>query len=323
MIKKQYKHIAVLQEEAINGLNIKPNGIYIDGTFGTGGHSKLILNKLNKNGRLIVIDRDPEAIKIAKSIKDRRLVIKQGLFSDIINYIKKKELIGKINGILLDFGISSSQLDNPERGFSFTFDGPLDMRMDQTKGQTASQWLMNANVNDIIFVLKTFGEERLCKRIAKAIIEHKNNPKKKPLTRTKHLTNLILKTIPKYTKKHPATRTFQAIRIYINNELEEIKQMLNGTLNILAPQGRISIISFHSLEDRLVKHFIRKNSKLLNIPINIPLTKFQIEQLSLKTIQLRDLGKIKPSYKEIKNNPRSRSSILRLAEKINNGYKKI
>lgn len=193
-------------------------------------------------------------------------------------------------------------------------DGPLDMRMDPTKGQSAQQWLMNAEADDIAWVLKTFGEERFAKRIARAIVERNHNPEEEPLTRTRHLAELIAKVSPmKDRHKHPATRSFQAIRIYINSELEEIEQALEGAMNVLAPNGRLSVISFHSLEDRLVKRFIRKNSKGPTVPAGIPLTESQIKELG--AAKLRDLGKMKPSDREINENPRARSSVLRFAEK--------
>ncbi|EQC1056023.1 TPA: 16S rRNA (cytosine(1402)-N(4))-methyltransferase RsmH [Providencia rettgeri] len=314
MTQQQFKHVTVLLDEAVNGLNIKPNGIYIDGTFGRGGHSRLILSQLGAQGRLIAIDRDPEAIKAAQAIDDPRFMIKHGPFSAIAEYVEEEGLTGKIDGVLLDLGVSSPQLDDPERGFSFMRDGPLDMRMDPTKGQSAQQWLMDAEADDIAWVLKTFGEERFAKRIARAIVERNHNPEEEPLTRTRHLAELIAKVSPmKDRHKHPATRSFQAIRIYINSELEEIEKALEGAMNVLAPQGRLSVISFHSLEDRLVKRFIRKNSKGPSVPAGIPLTEAQIKDLG--AAQLRDLGKMKPSENEIDENPRARSSVLRFAEK--------
>lgn len=314
MTQQQFKHVTVLLDEAVNGLNIKPNGIYIDGTFGRGGHSRLILSQLGAQGRLIAIDRDPEAIKVAQAIDDPRFMIKHGPFSAIAEYVEEEGLTGKIDGVLLDLGVSSPQLDDPERGFSFMRDGPLDMRMDPTKGQSAQQWLMDADADDIAWVLKTFGEERFAKRIARAIVERNHNPEEEPLTRTRHLAELIAKVSPmKDRHKHPATRSFQAIRIYINSELEEIEKALEGAMNVLAPQGRLSVISFHSLEDRLVKRFIRKNSKGPSVPAGIPLTEAQIKELG--AAQLRDLGKMKPSENEIDENPRARSSVLRFAEK--------
>lgn len=312
MTQPQFKHVTVLLDEAVNGLNIKPNGIYIDGTFGRGGHSRLILSQLNEHGKLIAIDRDPEAIKAAQAIDDPRFMIKHGPFSDIANYVEEEGLAGKIDGVLLDLGVSSPQLDDPERGFSFMRDGPLDMRMDPTKGQSAQQWLMTAEADDIAWVLKTFGEERFARRIARAIVERNHDAEAEPLTRTRHLAELIAKVSPvKDRHKHPATRSFQAIRIYINSELEEIEKALNGAMSVLAPEGRLSVISFHSLEDRLVKRFIRQNSKGPSVPAGIPLTEAQIKLLG--AAKLRDLGKMKPSEREIEENPRARSSVLRFA----------
>ena len=312
MTQQQFKHVTVLLDEAVNGLNIKPNGIYIDGTFGRGGHSRLILSQLNEHGKLIAIDRDPEAIKAAQAIDDPRFMIKHGPFSDIANYVEEEGLVGKIDGVLLDLGVSSPQLDDPERGFSFMRDGPLDMRMDPTKGQSAQQWLMTAEADDIAWVLKTFGEERFARRIARAIVERNHDPEAEPLTRTRHLAELIAKVSPvKDRHKHPATRSFQAIRIYINSELEEIEKALNGAMSVLAADGRLSVISFHSLEDRLVKRFIRQNSKGPTVPAGIPLTEAQIKLLG--AAKLRDLGKMKPSEREIDENPRARSSVLRFA----------
>ncbi|EPL3989526.1 16S rRNA (cytosine(1402)-N(4))-methyltransferase RsmH [Providencia stuartii] len=314
MTQQQFKHVTVLLDEAVNGLNIKPNGIYIDGTFGRGGHSRLILSQLNEQGRLIAIDRDPEAIKAAQEIDDPRFMIKHGPFSAIAEYVEEEGLVGKIDGVLLDLGVSSPQLDDPERGFSFMRDGPLDMRMDPTKGQSAQQWLMNAQADDIAWVLKTFGEERFAKRIAKAIVERNHNPEETPLTRTRELAELIAKVSPiKERHKHPATRSFQAIRIYINSELEEIEQALEGAVSVLAPEGRLSVISFHSLEDRLVKRFIRQNSKGPSVPAGIPLTEAQIRELGVA--KLREVGKMKPSDAEIDENPRARSSVLRFAHR--------
>ncbi|BGI51218.1 MAG: 16S rRNA (cytosine(1402)-N(4))-methyltransferase RsmH [Arsenophonus endosymbiont of Ceratovacuna japonica] len=314
MINNQFKHISVLLNESVNGLNIKSNGIYIDATFGMGGHSKLILSKLNNRGRLIAIDRDPNSIITSKKIiNDNRFLIKNSSFSQLQKFIISEKLVGKINGILLDLGISSSQLDNSERGFSFMHDGPLDMRMNQTIGQSATEWLMKAKESDIAWVLKTYGEERFAKKIAKAIIYHNHCSLKKPITRTKQLAKLIEQVIPfKEKNKHPATRSFQAIRIYINNELEEISKLLKDSLNILAPHGRLSIISFHSLENKLINHFIQTHSRWSEFLIRLPLT-----DMELKTIHkpiLKILGKIKPTVKEITENPRARSAIVHFAE---------
>lgn len=312
MTTMNYLHKTVLLNEAVDALMIKPDGIYIDGTFGRGGHSRLILQKLGPNGRLIAIDRDTRAIQEANLINDSRLKLIHGEFSNVKHYVEELGLLGGIDGFLLDLGVSSPQLDDPERGFSFMRDGPLDMRMDITKGLSASEWLLNSNVEDIAWVLKTFGEERFAKRIAHAIVE-KN--KQIPLTRTLELANLIANASPiKDRNKHPATRSFQAIRIYINSELEEVEQALKSSLDILSNNGRLAVISFHSLEDRIVKQFMAKQSKGPEIPKGLPLTEEQIKQYGVGSLKL--LGKAKPTKDEINTNPRSRSAILRVAERI-------
>ncbi|MWN31827.1 MULTISPECIES: 16S rRNA (cytosine(1402)-N(4))-methyltransferase RsmH [unclassified Gilliamella] len=308
-----YQHKTVLLNEAVNALNIKKDGIYVDGTFGRGGHSRLILEQLGAQGRLISIDRDEHAEQVALQIEDPRFTFIRGEFSNLYQYINKLALLGKIDGILLDLGVSSPQLDDPERGFSFMRDGPLDMRMNNHKGLTASEWLLNSDEENITWVLKTFGEEKFAKRIARAIVEQN---KVLPITRTLELANLIEKATPRKDKnKHPATRSFQAIRIYINSELEEVEQALNSSLSVLANQGRLAVISFHSLEDRIVKQFISQQSKGPDLPTRLPLTQQQIKQYG--DSKLKSLGKIKPSAIEIKNNPRSRSAILRVAERKN------
>lgn len=309
---ENYKHTTVLLDEAVNGLNIRSNGIYIDGTFGRGGHSRLILSQLGPEGRLLAIDRDPQAIAAAESIDDSRFTIVHGPFSELAHYVRERGLEGKIDGVLLDLGVSSPQLDDPERGFSFMRDGPLDMRMDPSRGQSAAEWLMKAEAEDIAWVLKTFGEERFAKRIARAIVERNQL---EPMTRTKELADLIANASPVREKhKHPATRSFQAIRIYINSELEEIERALAGALEILAPQGRLSVISFHSLEDRIVKRFMRHHSRGAQVPAGLPLTEAQLRELGGRT--LKALGKMMPSEAEVAENPRARSSVLRIAERM-------
>ncbi|AUG99427.1 16S rRNA (cytosine(1402)-N(4))-methyltransferase RsmH [Pectobacteriaceae bacterium CE70] len=309
---ENYKHTTVLLDEAVNGLKIRSNGIYIDGTFGRGGHSRLILSHLGPDGRLLAIDRDPQAIVAASAIDDARFSIIHGPFSELADYVQERELTGKIDGILLDLGVSSPQLDDPERGFSFMRDGPLDMRMDPTRGISAAEWLMKAEAEDIVWVLKTFGEERFAKRIARAIVERN---KISPLTRTKELAELIAAASPVREKhKHPATRSFQAIRIYINSELEEIEQALAGALTVLAPHGRLSVISFHSLEDRIVKRFIRQHSRGPQVPAGLPLTEDQLRSQGGRTLKVA--GKMMPSDAEIAENPRARSSVLRFAERL-------
>ncbi|KHT25254.1 16S rRNA (cytosine(1402)-N(4))-methyltransferase RsmH [Pectobacterium brasiliense] len=310
---ENYKHTTVLLDEAVNGLNIRSGGIYIDGTFGRGGHSRLILSQLGSEGRLLAIDRDPQAIEAAKAIDDPRFSIIHGPFSAMAEYVAELGLTGQIDGVLLDLGVSSPQLDDPERGFSFMRDGPLDMRMDPTRGLSAAEWLMKAEADDIVWVLKTFGEERFAKRIARAIVERNRLD---PMTRTKELAELIAAASPIREKhKHPATRSFQAIRIYINSELEEIERALEGALSVLAPQGRLSVISFHSLEDRIVKRFIRHQSRGPQVPAGLPLTEEQLRSQGGQT--LKAVGKkLMPSEAEVAENPRARSSVLRFAERL-------
>lgn len=311
------EHFTVLLYETVEGLALKKNGIYIDGTFGRGGHSRLILSQLSENGRLIAVDRDPRAIEEANKIQDSRFHIEHNSFSAIPEICEKLGLVGKIDGILLDLGVSSPQLDEAERGFSFMKDGPLDMRMDTSQGLSASEWLQQVSEQDLTWVLKTFGEERFAKRIANAIVTYNKNALKnglEPITRTLQLAELISQSVPfKDKHKHPATRSFQAIRIFINSELEELERVLNSALAVLAPQGRLSIISFHSLEDRMVKHFMRKQSKGEQIPKGLPLREDQIQ----RNQTLKVIGKaIMPSEDEVEKNPRSRSAVLRVAEKI-------
>ncbi|MCK8920647.1 Ribosomal RNA small subunit methyltransferase H [Haemophilus influenzae] len=311
------EHITVLLHEAVNGLALKENGIYIDGTFGRGGHSRLILSQLSSNGRLIAVDRDPHAIAEAHKIQDSRFQIEHNSFSHIPEICDKLNLVGKIDGILLDLGVSSPQLDEAERGFSFMKDGPLDMRMDTTQGLSAEEWLKQVSIEDLTWVLKTFGEERFAKRIATAIVDYNKSAVKNGtefLSRTSQLAELISQAVPFKDKyKHPATRSFQAIRIFINSELDELESLLNSALDMLAPEGRLSIISFHSLEDRMVKHFMKKQSKGEDIPKGLPLREDQIQ----RNQKLRIIGKaIQPSDAEIQANPRSRSAVLRVAERI-------
>ncbi|WP_438819077.1 16S rRNA (cytosine(1402)-N(4))-methyltransferase RsmH [Candidatus Palibaumannia cicadellinicola] len=310
------KHIPVLLNEAVKVLNIRADGIYIDGTFGRGGHSHLILSQLGKKGRLLAIDRDPAAIAIGRAINDERFTIVHKNFSTITQYITELNLLGRIDGILLDLGVSSPQIEDPERGFSFMRDGPLDMRMDTTCGRSATEWLAQASAKDIAWVLQTFGEEKFAKRIGQAIFAQN---RQRLITRTSELAELIAKLSPcRYKHKHPATRSFQAIRIYINNELNEIELALNCALYVLAARGKLVVISFHSLEDKLVKNFIRKNSKVPPLLAGIALTEKQIAEWYNNSYQLKlkSLGKIQPSVQEIRENPRARSAVLRFAEKL-------
>ncbi|MGS2719649.1 16S rRNA (cytosine(1402)-N(4))-methyltransferase RsmH [Paraglaciecola aestuariivivens] len=308
----QDAHLSVLLNESIDGLAIKPDGIYLDATFGRGGHSGEILQKLSEKGRLIAIDRDPSAIQAAQKFShDPRFSIHHCAFSALQSVAESLDLVGKIDGILMDLGVSSPQLDDAERGFSFMRNGPLDMRMDTTKGQSAAQWLATADEQDITQVIKEFGEEKFGKRIAHAIV---NERQIAPIEDTARLAQIIDQAVPVKDKfKHPATRSFQAIRIYINSELDEIKTGLKAALTTLAPKGRLSVISFHSLEDRLVKRFMREQSRGLNVPHGMPIMQAEIDAAkAMKTI-----GKaIKPSEQELQDNVRARSSVLRVAEKL-------
>jgi 16S rRNA (cytosine1402-N4)-methyltransferase len=305
-------HISVLLNEAIDGLAMEGEGCFIDCTFGRGGHSTLILSKLNNNGRLIAIDRDPTAIAAAEKLKDDpRFLIEHRGFADLADIAEKHLLTGKVNGILLDLGVSSPQLDEAERGFSFMKDGPLDMRMDTSKGQTAAEWLAIADVEDITWVLRTFGEEKHAWRIANAIVDSREES---PFTRTSQLAKLIKTTAPqREIKKHPATRSFQAIRMYINSELEQIEKALAASLEVLKPGGRLVVISFHSLEDRLVKQFMKKHSQAKKVPRGLPISESELN----KSKKLLLVGKkLKPSKLEVEQNVRSRSSVLRIAERL-------
>ena len=311
-IPKDSSHISVLLEEAVDGLAIKPDGCYIDCTFGRGGHSAVILSKLSEQGRLIAIDRDPTAIAAAEKFKDDpRFIIEHHGFAELENIVEKHQLNQKIDGVLLDLGVSSPQLDEAERGFSFMKDGPLDMRMDTTRGQTAAQWLAVADVEDITWVLRTFGEEKHAWRIANAIVDSRDES---PLTRTSELAKLIKTTAPqREIKKHPATRSFQAIRMYINSELEQIETVLAASLNVLAEEGRLVVISFHSLEDRLVKQFMKKHSEGKKVPRGLPVTEEELQ----KGKKLALIGRrLKPSKNEVEVNVRSRSSVLRIAQRL-------
>ncbi|WP_351088192.1 16S rRNA (cytosine(1402)-N(4))-methyltransferase RsmH [Shewanella sp. S1-49-MNA-CIBAN-0167] len=311
-MSQEFAHLSVLLNETVDGLNIQSDGIYIDGTFGRGGHSRHVLSHLGENGRLIAIDRDPQAIEAAKQFADDpRFQIVHGGFGQLAEYVDELGLTGQINGVLLDLGVSSPQLDDAERGFSFLRDGPLDMRMDNSQGQTAAQWIARAEIEDMAWVFKTYGEEKNSRHIARCIAADRE---KTPFLRTKDLADLIARiTKKKERNKHPATRVFQAIRIYINSELEQIDQALEGALAVLAPQGRLSVISFHSLEDRMVKRFIRRHSQGESVPRGLPITEAEIN----KSRKLKAVSKaMKPSDAELEQNPRARSSVLRVAERL-------
>ena len=299
-------------QTSINNLNIKKDGTYVDCTFGRGGHSKNILERIGINGKLIAIDKDSEAEEFARNKfeNDSRFIFEKNNFSNIINIVEKHNGQKKVNGILLDLGVSSPQLDNPKRGFSFMKEGPLDMRMDTSNKLTALLWLKAADLKEISRVLKIYGEEKYSYRIAKAI---KKSIEEDRLKTTVDLSKIISECYPKSksNKINPATRSFQAIRIYINKELQELEQILDDCLQIIEIGGRLVVISFHSLEDRIVKNFINKHSLGKEIISNLPITDF-IQNLNLKKIKVP----LKASNSEIEENIRSRSAKIRVAEKI-------
>lgn len=311
MTESHSEHLPVLLNETVANLAVKPDGIYVDGTFGRGGHARSILSQLSDKGQLLGLDKDPAAIaeglKLAQ--QDNRFSIEQCSFSELVKPVSERLWQGKVDGILLDIGVSSPQLDVAERGFSFQKDGPLDMRMNPDVGISAAEWLATAEMDEIATVIKTLGEERYGKRIARAIVEAREQS---PITTTKQLATLVDKASPSRERnKHPATRTFQAIRIYINNELEDLKDGLEQALDVLAVGGRLVVISFHSLEDRIVKRFFRDQARGDDLPSNFPITADQLNP------RVRLIGKvIKASDAELAINPRARSAVLRVAEKL-------
>lgn len=307
------EHLPVMYAEVLQQLAIKQDGIYLDCTFGRGGHSQGILNLLGPGGQLLAVDRDSDAINSDYAqgmLTDRRFKIKHSCFSELESIVKNASLAGKIDGILLDLGVSSPQLDNPERGFSFLRDGPLDMRMDGNAGVSAEQWLASVDEKDLVKVLFDYGEERFARRIARAIVEKRAQS---PIKTTRQLTEIIEDAVPVREKhKHPATRTFQAIRIEINRELDELKAVLQQSARVLRQGGRLVVISFHSLEDRIVKRFIRDESGAKYNPGRLPIKEVDIAKGVLKA-----RGKaLKAGKQEISQNPRARSAIMRVAERV-------
>ncbi|CUR53127.1 16S rRNA (cytosine(1402)-N(4))-methyltransferase RsmH [Buchnera aphidicola] len=304
------QHIPVLLNEVIKSLNIEKNGIYIDGTFGNGGHTKEILKYLSSNGRVLGFDRDPLAFKSGKKINDSRLLLFNDVFSNILKYTTQLNLNKKINGMILDLGLSSFQIKNSKRGFSFQKNGPLDMRMNPLLGFSLSQKLNFLKEEKLSKILKNFGNEKYAKKIAFLI---KKYQKKKPILTTFELVKIIKQAVPlKYPFKNPATRTFLALRIYINQELKELKKILNISLKILKPGAILAIISFNSSEDRIIKNFFKKNSSIIKVPMGLPITETELKKRSKKKIE--NFKKIKPTKKEINTNKKSRSAILRFAK---------
>jgi 16S rRNA (cytosine1402-N4)-methyltransferase len=312
-MSEDFAHQPVLFNEVLEGLAIKPSGIYVDGTFGRGGHAGAILDRLGPEGRLLAIDKDPQAVAAAKNRfgSDSRFDIAQGSFTELGRLVQERgwQQAGGVDGVLLDLGVSSPQLDDPERGFSFRHDGELDMRMDPGTGQSAAQWLARAEEYDIRRVLREYGEEKFAKRIAYAIVKMREEA---PITTTSQLAALIAEASPVHEKgKDPATRSFQAIRIFINGELDDLRQCLPQALEVLKPGGRLAVISFHSLEDRIVKRLLRKEAKGDDFPPDLPIPQSALSP-SIKLI-----GKaIRASEKEIAENPRARSAVLRIAERL-------
>ena len=304
-------HLPVMLETTVNSWFSNPDGVYIDGTFGRGGHSKKLLESLSSKAELLVIDMDPHAILSAEKLatKYRQVSVKQSNFSSMLDLVKERGWEGKVNGILLDLGVSSPQLDCNSRGFSFLHDGMLDMRMDPNNGCSAAEWIAVASQEEIQKVLRDYGEEKFSKRIASSIIK---NRQKKPIKTTKQLAGIIADSIPYCNKKrHPATQSFQAIRIFINKELDNLINFLEQCLDILCVGGRLAIISFHSLEDRIVKRYFRSKVMGQNIPSLIPILDKDIKR-QMKLI----INGEKASSSELKVNPRARSAVLRVAEKL-------
>jgi len=297
-----WQHTTVLLSEAVDALDLQPDGTYIDATFGRGGHTRLMLSKLSDKGRVIAFDKDPEAIAAAQQIQDPRLSIRHEGFAHLGDLPP-----ASVDGVLMDLGISSPQVDNPARGFSFRHNGPLDMRMDTTRGQSVQEWLAEADTQHIAEVIREYGEERFAVQIAKAI-DARRQERGVP-TSTAELAQLVADTVKtREPGKDPATRTFQAFRIFINAELEELQQALDATLHVLRPHGRLAVISFHSLEDRIVKQFIAQHAREV-YDRRAPFAPPQV--MDFKAVQ-----RIKPSEQEIANNPRARSAILRVAERL-------
>jgi 16S rRNA (cytosine1402-N4)-methyltransferase len=303
-------HRPVLLAEALVALQVRPEGTYVDGTFGRGGHSRAILDRLGPGGRLLAMDRDPSAVAVGAGIGNGRFTIERGSFATMGAMLEQHGVAGAVDGILLDLGVSSPQLDDPARGFSFLHDGPLDMRMDPDAGRPAADWLAEADAEEIAGVLWRLGEERYSRRIARAIVIARDET---PLRTTGQLAALVAGAVPRREPgKHPATRTFQAIRIHVNGELDALGDGLEATVPALAPGGRIAVISFHSLEDRIVKRFFRDHSRPRDdLPPELPVRGVG------RPAQLRLVGKpVRPGAAEIDANPRARSAVLRVAERL-------
>jgi 16S rRNA (cytosine1402-N4)-methyltransferase len=297
-------HTPVLLDEAIEGLEIKQDGIYVDCTFGRGGHCRAILQRLGERGRAFAVDRDPAALEAAREITDPRFTFTHAAFSNIASVLASYG-VARIDGALLDLGVSSPQLDDPSRGFSFREDGPLDMRMDPGSGLSASEWLRHADEKEIEEVLRTYGEERFAKKISRALVRARSRA---PIERTRELASLVAAAVgTRERDQHPATRAFQGLRIFINQELQELALALPRIRDLLVPLGRIAVISFHSLEDRIVKNFLRDKPGL---PEKLP-----VKASAIPPPPLREIARVRPSPSEIARNPRAQSAVLRVGEK--------
>ena len=310
MSNAEYQHITVLLNEAVDALAVREDGIYVDGTFGRGGHSRLILSRLGSQGRLIVFDKDPQAIEAAQKLaeQDGRVTVVHDGFSSFQTTLDKLD-IEEIDGALFDLGISSPQIDDGARGFSFRFDAPLDMRMDPTRGMSAAEWIATASEQDLHEVIKNYGEERFSRQIARAIVAQREES---PIDTTRKLAQLVAQNVRTRERgQDPATRTFQAVRIFINRELEEVEAVLPQVMGRLKQGGRLAVIAFHSLEDRIVKQFVKKYSQ------HPPLPRWAaVKEADLPLPPLKAVGKaIKPGVEETASNPRARSAVLRVAER--------
>ncbi len=305
------EHSTVLLKEAVDGVAIDADGLYIDGTFGRGGHTAELLSRLSEKGSVIAIDKDLDAIGAgqARFAKEDRLTLVHASFAELAEIVKQAGKYGEVAGVLLDLGVSSPQLDVAERGFSFLRDGPLDMRMDTSKGLSAAEWLASADEQDISKVIKEYGEERFARRMAAAIVRERAE---KPIERTVQLAKILADAHPAWERgKHPATKAFQAIRIFINRELADLEDLLQQVIDSLTVGGRLVVISFHSLEDRRVKRFIRDQERGIKLPKNIPIPDVD------RGVRLVKVGKaIKPAAIEVENNVRSRSAVMRIAERV-------
>jgi 16S rRNA (cytosine1402-N4)-methyltransferase len=308
----ELQHRTVLLEEAVEALVKRPDGVYVDGTFGRGGHSRAVLSKLGESGRLIAFDKDPLAIATAQKIADPRFEIVHESFASLREAIAERG-VGRVSGVLLDLGVSSPQVDDPERGFSFRADGPLDMRMDPTRGESAADWLARATVQELTEVIRDYGEERFAFQIAKALVARRaESDRLGPLVSTGELAQIVANVVKTREKgKDPATRTFQAIRIHINQELAELQVVLEAALALLEQGGRLVVISFHSLEDRIVKRFMQAHASAPAVDRRLP-----IRAVDLPSPPLKIIGRVFASDAEVAANPRARSAVMRVAERI-------